>query len=115
MPICPNCESEYIEGIEVCPDCGYELVEKKQFEEHMIDPEDWISIFETSERYEAQMLKSNLDGAGIESLIIDQKDRNFPAMGDFSLIRLVVKKDDEETARQIIQDIEFNNPSSDEQ
>jgi len=40
MPICPNCEYEYVEGITVCPDCGYELVEEKEFEEHLIDAED---------------------------------------------------------------------------
>ena len=34
MPICPNCEYEYIEGISICPDCNVALVDElKNFSE----------------------------------------------------------------------------------
>ncbi len=109
MPICPNCEYEYEEGVTTCPDCGHELVTNSDFEEGLVNPEDWEIIFTCSEEYEAEMLKANLDGAGISSLIIPQKDRNFPSVGDFSIIKLVVKKSDLESAKQIINDINAGN------
>jgi hypothetical protein len=106
MPICPNCEYEYIEGVTVCPDCGYELIEEKEFEEHLINPEDWEVVYTCEEEYKADMIKANLYGAGIESIIISQNDRNFPALGDLTKVNLVVKKNDLETAKQIIEDID---------
>jgi len=109
MPICPNCESEYKEGVTVCPDCGQDLISKSDFNEGLINPEDWEIILTCSEEYEAEMVKANLEGAGINSLIIPQKDRNFPSVGDFSIIKLAVKKDDLETARQILDDINKGN------
>ncbi|MCX6149186.1 MAG: DUF2007 domain-containing protein [Ignavibacteriales bacterium] len=106
MPICPKCEYEYIEGVSVCPDCGYELVNEKEFKEHLINPEDWEIIYTCSEEYKAEMIKANLEGAGIQSQIVSQNDRNFPAIGDFSIVKLLVKKDDIESAKMIIQDID---------
>ena len=37
MPVCPNCEYEYVEGITICPDCGTRLVA----DEYFVQPEDW--------------------------------------------------------------------------
>ncbi|HEX2868231.1 MAG TPA: DUF2007 domain-containing protein [Ignavibacteriales bacterium] len=108
MLICPNCESEYNEGITVCPVCDVELVDKDEFESHMVDPEDWETAYTCSENYEAEMLKANLEGAGIETLIVSKKDRNFPTVGDLSFIKLMVRKEDLEEAQQIIQDINSN-------
>ncbi len=109
MPICPNCEYEYKEGVTVCPDCGQDLISKSDFDEGLINPEDWEILLTCSEEYEADMLKANLEGAGIQSLIIPQKDRNFPSVGDFSIIKLAVKKEDLESAKQILDDINKGN------
>lgn len=106
--ICPNCESEYVKGISVCADCGTELIPKEEFDRHMIKNSDWITAYVCSENYEAEMMKSNLEGAGIEAIIISQKDSNFPSVGDFSVIKLMVKKTDVEDVMKIIEDI--NNP-----
>lgn len=115
MPICPNCEYEYQEGVTVCPDCGYQLVTEEEFVEHMVNPEDWEAVYTTSEEYEADMLKANLEGAGIETSIIPKKDRSFPAVGDLAVIKLLVKKDDVLSAKQIIQDINFRKEDTDEE
>lgn len=115
MPICPSCEYEYKEGVTVCPDCGYQLVSETEFNEHMINPEDWETVYTTSVEYEADMLKANLEGAGIETAIIPKKDRNFPGVGDLAVITVLVKKEDASSAQQIIQDINFPKEETDEE
>jgi hypothetical protein len=103
--ICPNCEYEYVEGIEVCPDCNEKLISNEEFEGNLLNPKDWIIVYTCSEEYEAEMLKTNLESADIEALVWSQKDRNFPASGDLSIIKLFVKKKDAEEATAIINDI----------
>jgi len=103
--ICPKCELEFIDSVAVCPDCGEKLVSKEEFEGNLVHPSDWVVVYTTSENYEAEMFKANLLGAEIDSLILGQKDRNYPAVGDLAVIKLLVKKDDAENALEIINDI----------
>lgn len=104
--ICPKCEAEYIKGIETCADCGIELVPREEFDRNLTQPSDWIIVYVCSENYEAEMLKANLEGAGIETVIVSQKDSNFPSVGDFSIIKILVKKTNAEDAVKIIDDID---------
>jgi hypothetical protein len=103
--ICPKCEAEYLDGITVCADCDVELISKEDFELNLVHHEDWTTIYSTDVRYEAEMLKANLDGAEIESVILSQKDKSFPGSGDLSIIKLLVKKEDADDAKKIIADI----------
>lgn len=112
--ICPKCESEYIEGIMECPDCGTELVPYEEFEGHLIHHEDWVIIETFSENYEAEMYKANLEGAGIEAIILGQKDRSIVAKGDLSVVKLLVKKSNAVDALEIIDDIRLGNTDSDD-
>lgn len=113
--ICPNCEYEYVEGIELCPDCGEKLITLEEFEGNLLNPKDWVIVYTCSEEYEAEMLKTNLESAGIEALVWSQKDRNFPAAGDLSIIKLFVKKKDTEEAVAIIEDINTKQPDIEEE
>lgn len=105
--ICPNCEYEFVDGIKICPECETELITSEEFEGHLVNPEDWVIVTTCDLPYQAEMLKSNLEGADIETLILNQQDRNFPASGDFSILKILVKKTDAEDALNIIKDIEL--------
>jgi hypothetical protein len=113
MPVCPNCNYEYVKGITFCPDCHQALVDENLYNK----PEDWteenwVVAFSSNQEYEVDMLKDNLDGAGIASAILSQKDRNFPSPGDFSVVKLMVKKEDLHDALNFIQTV-LNVPDKD--
>jgi hypothetical protein len=113
--ICPNCEYEYVDTVLTCPDCGVKLVSKSDFDGHLVHHSDWVVVYTTNENYKAEMYKANLEGAEIESLILGQKDRNYPTVGDLSVIKILVKKDDAETALEIIEDINSRKDESEEE
>jgi len=112
--ICPKCECEYIDGIKTCADCGTELIPVREFEGHLVHPKDWVIVYTCGDPLEADMLKANLEGAEIESIILSQKDREFPAAGDFSVVKLLVKKTDASEACDIIADIDKSNTGEEE-
>ena len=103
--ICPRCETEYVEGIEVCRDCGTELIPREEFEGNLVHPSDWVILYTTNDMTEAEMLRANLDGADIEANILGQKDSSFPAVGDLAVIKLLVRKKDVDEALKIYEDI----------
>lgn len=103
--ICPNCEYEYVEGIKICADCQTELIPVEEFEGKLLHPSDWLIIYTCADPLEAEMLKANLEGAEIEAIVISQKDRSYPTVGNLSVVKLLVKKSDADEALEIIQDI----------
>lgn len=115
MPVCPKCEYEYIEGISFCPDCGSPLLSDDEY----IKPEDWSEqnwevVYTTSQDFEAEMIKDNLEGAGITAVILSQKDRNYPAPGNFSVVKLLVRKEDVQDAVNFIQKVKSEKTDEDE-
>lgn len=110
MPVCPNCEYEYVEGVVSCPDCGVTLLQDDKY----IKPEEWNEqnweiIYTSSQDFEVEMIKNNLKGAGIKAVVLSQKDRNYPAPGDFSVVKLLVRKEDAEDAKAFIQKVKDEN------
>jgi len=103
--ICPKCEYEYLDGITICPDCNGELISNEKFEGNLIHPNDWVIVYSCANDLEADMLKTNLESAEIETLILNQNDHNFPVIGDLTVIKVLVKKIDAQDALAIINDI----------
>lgn len=106
MKVCPNCEYEYIEGITICPDCKMHLVDEKMY----IKPEEWTEdnwevVYYSDQEYDAEMLRDHLEAAGIKTAVLAQKDRNFPSIGNFSVIKLLVHKENVSDALAFIQNI----------
>jgi len=112
--ICPNCEYEYVDGITECPDCGTELVTREVFEGNLVHPSDWVVVYTCYEKYEASMIKANLEGGGIETIIMEQNDKNFPVVGDLTLIKILVKKTDSEDAMEFLNNLGNDNPLDEE-
>ncbi len=107
--ICPKCESQYVKGIDICADCGIELIPVEEFEGNLIKPSDWVIAYTCGDSYEAEMLKTNLESAGIETLILAQKDRNYPTVGDLAIIKVLVTRKYANEAMEIINDINSQN------
>jgi hypothetical protein len=117
--ICPNCGAEYVEGIFECSDCFVELIPKDDFiDEDNLDVSlaDWKEVFSSNDMIEAEMIKANLRGAGIDAVIFSKEDRmriNLSYVGA-APIKLFVKENNVETAQQIIKDINETETGDDE-
>lgn len=91
MPFCPNCKTEFIEGIEQCSDCQVPLI-PVLIEETHFDAENFELVYCCSDIIEAQMLHSNFESAGIDSYILNQMDRSYPGSNNAGLVKIFVKK-----------------------
>lgn len=113
MPVCPNCKYEYIEGIVICPDCNTPLVDTSELNNYEeLSEDDWTLVYTSFNEIDADMLKENLESAGISASILSQKDSSFPAPGDLSTIKLFVKKADVSQALDFIQTVKKKSADS---
>lgn len=106
MLFCPECGYEYKETVEFCPDCGMKLIHKKEKEKRDNRFKDWEIVYQSCELYEAEIIKSNLENADIECVILNQKDRSFNLDGAMGMIKVLVTKDKVSEALTIIDIVE---------
>ncbi len=67
MPYCPNCSYEYVEGIEVCPECGAQLRPGEPPEEAV--PADYVRLITLSDPSAALVFRGTLNEAGIPVIV----------------------------------------------
>ena len=103
MPYCPECKSEYEEGILKCSDCGTELVPQLEEEVHFPDGK-YTLVYVSTQIIDVDMVKANLDGAGIESFILNQSDSNNLDATRMNA-KLFVKAEDAEDALSFIKNL----------
>ena len=106
MPVCPNCNYEYVEGVTICPDCNVKLLKEAELiVDEKLSESDWILVYTSFDELEVEMIKDNLESTGVEATVFSQKDRSFPVPGDLSPIKLLVRKGDVQTALNFIEDL----------
>lgn len=107
MPYCPNCKSEYLEGIKMCPDCEETLVSELEEAEHF-SGDDFSLLYTCNYEYEAELIKNALESGGIEAHILIQKDSSFPVPGNLGTIKIFVRNDDFSSAKEYMQNANLN-------
>lgn len=71
--------------------------------------EDWIAIFTTSTDFEADLVRDRLDAAGIAAVVLTQRDHSFNLnVGDMSPVRVMIKPEDVDAARGVINEQPFS-------
>jgi hypothetical protein len=92
-------------GKPVCRDCA---VSKKgrvfcDDDEHVKIHQDWVVLCSTSTEYEAEMVKANLEIAGVKALVFSQVDHAyFIPIGRLAIVNVMVPKDKLAKAREVV-------------
>lgn len=70
--------------------------------------EGWVSVFECSTDFEADLVRDRLDEAGIAAVVLTQRDHSFNLnVGDLSPVHVMTQPADEAEAREVIADVSF--------
>ena len=104
---CPECRAEYREGFYTCSDCGVSLVSE-------LPPEPAPECLEFEEilislcASDMAMIKSLLDSEGIVYYFTGESSYSFDP------IRLMVRKDQADQAREILEGLKISEPLASE-
>ena len=105
MPYCPNCCFEFNEGIQMCADCGTDLVSELPPGEG-VEYVDWKIVESVSSELLGNILKGVLESGGIEAVL---RSHEMPSVGsvqgDFSPDwgDILVHPEDFRSARNLIE------------
>lgn len=73
--------------------------------------EDWVQILVTYDPLEAEMIKDLLESGGIPVVLRSSKVSPYPVnIGKMGEIKVLVRKEDKETAEDVIKGSDENNP-----
>ena len=109
MPQCEECGYEYTPGVLSCPECETPILADIEGDNKMMS--DWVVARTTGTQYEAQMIKANLDGAGIPTMLFSQSDRMYHVtVGDLAVTKIMVPKERLDDARQYLTAMDQERP-----
>jgi hypothetical protein len=73
--------------------------------------EDWVQILVTYDTLEAEIIKDLLESGGIPVVLRSSKVSPYPVnIGKIGEIKVLVRKEDKETAEDVIKGSDENNP-----
>jgi hypothetical protein len=106
---CPRCKAEYREGISRCADCDVKLVPKLAPEpEETHEYVDWVKIYTFTDRYEADLAQGLLEANDIDAVTSsDDCGSVDPALAFGLGVRLMVKKEDFDKAKEVLIDADY--------
>ena len=103
---CPKCKSEYREGFYKCTDCGVDLVAgQPPATEDGVNYVEMVEVFSTYSQSDIAFIKSVLDGEGIHYFFSGESTVMMIGAGSYA--RLLVKADEAQRAREILQELGF--------
>ena len=103
---CPECRSEYIEGVTKCPDCKVALVNKLPPEEYggaREDVTDYLPLVRTFSAKDIALIHSILSGTNIRYFIRGESLTHLRPMADPAI--LMIAEGDIEDARALLKDL----------
>ncbi len=104
---CPNCRTEYREGVTTCADCGAALVVELPPD---IENSELVTIFQSHELSEVAIAKSILEEAGINFIAKGGMSKEILSVGP---VEIVVDRDDADYARGLLQALSEDMPPDD--
>ena len=103
---CPVCRSEYRDGFKHCPDCDEDLVpvlREPPAEEKRKDPSGDLVVVYSSNRMDAEMMRSVLEGSGIPAVNTGRMGGGYPlTVGQLGAAQVLVRREDEDAARAVL-------------
>ncbi|MDP9347800.1 MAG: DUF2007 domain-containing protein [Gemmatimonadota bacterium] len=96
---CVICGRTVCEG---CQECGTDPYLCAQ---HAAIPiiQGWAQVYTTSDEFEMQLLRDNLQAEGVDAQIYSQKSHTYPVdMGDLAVVRLMVPVWEYERAQEVV-------------
>ena len=101
---CPKCRTEYREGFYVCADCNSDLVDELPPEE-VLEFTEYVEVLGTYNPADVALIKSILDAENITYYFNAEHFMYVRPLAE--QVRLMVKKDEAEKAKEILRDFDL--------
>jgi len=99
---CPNCRTEYVEGVNQCPDCNVKLVAELP-ETPASEFVDYVEVVATFNPVDIAMIRSLLEGGDIDFYLHGENFNYVEPM--VQPARLMVRKDQVDEVKEILKDL----------